>query len=626
MVATAQRKIVCPDGEHIEIDIKQISIQYDASSFAGTLGSLSVLGARLEVKPIKLQEAAVATQQWDEFLKGLAAGYNSCAITRQQYADGVTRVYPRLKEDGAALEEMRKAIDAGQKADAKRLQQLSDSIYNNLRQFAQTSGKEIILERIEALSEQETDDRRDIQSISARLDALERTNKQTPLPTPTEVGEHISELRKSLPGKTDEAEAAYNKGYALLDQYRFAAAIPYLQQAVANVELPDFYLALGYAYEELPNLSEAEKVLREGLKAGSDEKHEAELANQLGRVLMDQGNLDGALQYMQRALKIDEKLYGPDHPTVAIRANNIGEILLEKGDLDGALQYSQRALKIDEKVYGPDHPQVATFANNIGRILQAKGDLDGALQYTERALKIGEAVYGPDYPQVAIYANNIGAILQIEGDLDGALKYTQQALKIDEKVYGPDHPTVAIRTNNIGTILQDKGDLDGALQYTQRALKIDEKVYGPDHPHVARDTNNIGMILQAKGDLDGALKYTQRAMTIDEKVYGAEHPIVATFASNIGRILRAKGDLDGALQYTQQALKIDEKVYGPAHPDVARDANNIGMILQAKGDLNAALQYYQRALRILQNTYGPDNPSTKTVAANVEEIKKAMHQ
>ena len=162
MVAAAQKKIACPDGEHIEIDVQQISIQYDASSFAGTLSSLSVLGARLEVKPIKLQEAAVATQQWDEFLKGLAAGYNSCAITRQQYADGVTRIYPRLKEDGADLEEMRKAIDAGQKADAKRLQQLSDSIYSNLRQFAQTSGKEIILERIEAISEQETDDRRDI--------------------------------------------------------------------------------------------------------------------------------------------------------------------------------------------------------------------------------------------------------------------------------------------------------------------------------------------------------------------------------------------------------------------------------------------------------------------------------
>jgi len=32
------------------------------------------------------------------------------------------------------------------------------------------------------------------------------------------------------------------------------------------------------------------------------------------------------------------------------------------GGSAGALSYSQRALKIDEKVYGPDHPAVAVEA------------------------------------------------------------------------------------------------------------------------------------------------------------------------------------------------------------------------------------------------------------------------
>ena len=46
---------------------------------------------------------------------------------------------------------------------------------------------------------------------------------------------------------------------------------------------------------------------------------------------------------------IDEKVYGPDHPAVAADANNIGMILQDKGDLDGALEYTQRALRIAEK-------------------------------------------------------------------------------------------------------------------------------------------------------------------------------------------------------------------------------------------------------------------------------------
>ena len=292
--AAAQKKISCPDGEHIEIDVKQISIQYDASSFAGTLSSLSVLGARLEVTPKRLQEVAAATQQWDEFLKGLAAGYNTCVITRQQYADGMNRIYPRLKEDATGLEEIRKAIAQGQKTDAKRFQQLVDSFYASLQQFAQVSGKEIILKQIQALSEQLALGQADIlkgqqqenvklDAILAKVNELRETNRQAPLSTPTDVGQKVSELRRTLLARADEAEAAYNRGYDLLNRYRFQDAIPYLQQAVASVPLPDFYLALGRTYFELPNLTKAEKVLREGLSLTNlDEPHYAELADWLG--------------------------------------------------------------------------------------------------------------------------------------------------------------------------------------------------------------------------------------------------------------------------------------------------------------------------------------------------------
>jgi tetratricopeptide (TPR) repeat protein len=589
---TAQKRLSCPDGDHFEIDIQKIRIQYEASSFAGTLSSLSVLAARLEVAPKKLQEAAVATQQWDEFLKGLAAGYNSCAVTRQQYADGLNHIYPRLKEDAANLEEIRKVLSEGRRADEKRLQNLLESYYNNLRQFVQISGKDIILERIEALSAQVVtgkaeilqQQKTDTEKILDKLAELEKNTKQAPLPPPAEVN---TEIRKSLLAKAGQAEAAYKKGYDLLNRFRFQEAIPHLRQAIADVPLPEFYLALGRAYSEVPDLQQAEKILGQGLtvlKGEDDEKAESQLSSQLGIVLHHKGDLEGALSYAQRALKIVEKVYGPNHPEVAIRANNIGQVLRDKGDLKGALSYTQRALKIDEKAFGPGHPTVATDANNIGMILQAQGDLEGALSYTQRALKIDEKAFGPDHPTVATDANNIGQILQDQGDLEGALSYTQRALKIDEKVFGPDHPEVAIRANNIGQVLRDKGDLKGALSYAQRALKIDEKVFGPDHPTVAIRANNIGVILKDKGDLEAALSYTQRA------------------------------------------LKIDEKAFGPDHPKVATDANNIGQILQSQGDLEGALSYTQRALKILQNSYGPDNPVTKTVAANLEQIKHAKQE
>ncbi|MEA2045648.1 MAG: FxSxx-COOH system tetratricopeptide repeat protein, partial [Euryarchaeota archaeon] len=49
--------------------------------------------------------------------------------------------------------------------------------------------------------------------------------------------------------------------------------------------------------------------------------------------------------------------------------NQVGLYLQERAEFDGAKFAYERALKIDEKAYGPDHPNVATVANNIGSVL-----------------------------------------------------------------------------------------------------------------------------------------------------------------------------------------------------------------------------------------------------------------
>jgi tetratricopeptide (TPR) repeat protein len=80
----------------------------------------------------------------------------------------------------------------------------------------------------------------------------------------------------------------------------------------------------------LSDLAEAEANYREGLRQSiesKDQNQEGIFSNQLGRALQAKGDLDGALQYAQRALTIDEKVYGPSHPT---DVNNIGQILQAK--------------------------------------------------------------------------------------------------------------------------------------------------------------------------------------------------------------------------------------------------------------------------------------------------------
>ena len=71
-----------------------------------------------------------------------------------------------------------------------------------------------------------------------------------------------------------------------------------------------------------------------------------------------------ALDYMARSLKIKEKI--GNKKSISISLNNIGNILLEQGDYYRALDYYTRSLKIVE-ILG-DKTFIANILNNIGNI------------------------------------------------------------------------------------------------------------------------------------------------------------------------------------------------------------------------------------------------------------------
>ena len=246
--------------------------------------------------------------------------------------------------------------------------------------------------------------------------------------------------------------------------------------------------------------------------------------------------------------------------------NQEGLYLRGRAEFAEARACLERAIRINETVYGRDHTYVATSVSNLGNVLGDLGNLEGARACHEQALRIDEAAHGPEHPTVAIHVNNLGLVLQDLGDLEGARACFEKALKIDQAAYGPKDSNVAIRISNLGGVLQDLGDLQGARACYEQALKIDEATYGLDYPDVANDVNNLGLVLQDLGDLQGARAYYERALKIGETAYGPEHPSVATYMNNLGRTLKGLGDLKGARACFERALRLREKSLGKDHP------------------------------------------------------------
>jgi tetratricopeptide (TPR) repeat protein len=168
--------------------------------------------------------------------------------------------------------------------------------------------------------------------------------------------------------------------------------------------------------------------------------------NSIGGQAYTWGELEQALYAWNHLL---ERTKDNDKEGESIARGNIGNVYRIKGELDTALEYYGKALKLNEE---------------LGR---KKGELDNALEYYGKALKLDEELGSKG--GMAADLGNIGIVYQIKGELDNALEYYGKALKLNEELGSKEG--MANQLGNIGNVYGIKGELDNALEYYGKALK-----------------------------------------------------------------------------------------------------------------------------------------------------------
>ena len=96
-------------------------------------------------------------------------------------------------------------------------------------------------------------------------------------------------------------------------------------------------------------------------------------------VASEQGHYVEALEHIRRAIDIDERTLGRDHPDVAVRLNSLGLVLDAQGAHTAAIPFFRRAVEIDEKALGPDHPVAEKIRQNLALSLSAASGRLGQL-------------------------------------------------------------------------------------------------------------------------------------------------------------------------------------------------------------------------------------------------------
>lgn len=91
MVLRRGSTVQCPDGPRQTIDIRSFQTRYSAYSvsFEAKLEEKGELNGKVD--PVQLVQLSESAQQAAEFRKFLVAGYNSCAISKEQFSNAGSR-------------------------------------------------------------------------------------------------------------------------------------------------------------------------------------------------------------------------------------------------------------------------------------------------------------------------------------------------------------------------------------------------------------------------------------------------------------------------------------------------------------------------------------------------------
>jgi tetratricopeptide (TPR) repeat protein len=330
--------------------------------------------------------------------------------------------------------------------------------------------------------------------------------------------------------------------------------------------------------------------------------------DQKAEELAMQGRYREAQPLREKALEVNRKVLGEEHPNTAAGYHNAAINLYEQGRYAAAEDGLRKALAIRRKVLGEEHPRTANSHKGLAISLQAQGRYAEAAEGLRKALDIHRKVFGEEHPDTANTYLFVATQLYLQGQYAAAAEGLRKALGICRKVLGEEHPGTASTYDGLAGTLQTQGQYAAAEEVYRKALAIRRKVLGEEHPDTIRSHYFLAANLQAQGRYAEAEEGCRQTLAIRRKVLGEEHPDTICSHYLLADNLQAQGRYAEAEEVYRKALAIRRKVLGEEHPDTAFSYDSLADNLWAQGQYAAAAEVYRKALAIRRKVLGEEHP------------------
>ncbi|KAK0408883.1 hypothetical protein QR680_004221 [Steinernema hermaphroditum] len=268
----------------------------------------------------------------------------------------------------------------------------------------------------------------------------------------------------------------------------------------------------------------------EEMREGGIHDHEdmAMMLNTLALLYSNMNKHKEAINHLNEALEIREKVYGESNIVVAGTLNNLAVLYGKRRRYKDAEPLCRRALDIKKDCFGDDHPEIAKQLNNLGLLCLSQGKFDEAEECYSRALQIYESACGPDDPNVAKTKNNLSAAYQKQGKNKEAEQIYKQFLT---KAYEKDFGRISDTKKCIWQIAEEREDKHSRGEHLDTEELIDAvKIVNSSMMSTMKNLANVFRAqnkYQAADTLDDVVRRAKRATKSSNEL---EHSESMTFS------------------------------------------------------------------------------------------------
>jgi serine/threonine protein kinase len=269
-------------------------------------------------------------------------------------------------------------------------------------------------------------------------------------------------------------------------------------------------------------LDKSSKDIDTGLS--NDPELQAKMMSTMAVTYRGLGLYSRAQALQERAVAIQKRTLGPEHPDTLRSMTALANILSDEGHDEDAEKLMRQTLELERKVLGPRNPDTLRAVNALAATLYDEGHFPEAEKLFRETLEIQTQVLGPEHQDTIGSMNDLASTFSHEAKEGEAEKLYRQTLEIRRRTLGPDHPDTLASMMNLGNILNQESQYVEGESVCRETLDIQRRVLGPEHPDTLMTMNNLATALNGTGHYAEAEKLRRETLEIRRRILGPEHP------------------------------------------------------------------------------------------------------